>query len=158
MIHLEIIQQPRELQQVQALYQACFQTLLDKYQDFETNPANEKLESIINKFNTKNNTFYFIIYKQETVGMVRVIADNQTARIAPICVLPNFQGKGIAYQAMLATEQHYSEITKWQLETIQQEPHLVKLYQKLGYQLTGKIEKINPAMSLVYFEKIINNR
>lgn len=54
---------------------------------------------------------------------------------------------------MLETEAIYPEIKKWQLETIQQEPHLVRLYQKLGYQLTGYVEKINDAMSLVYFEK-----
>lgn len=82
-----------------------------------------------------------------------MITEAQTARIAPICVLPNFQGKGIAYKAMLETEAIYPEIKKWQLETIQQEPHLVRLYQKLGYQLTGYVEKINDAMSLVYFEK-----
>ncbi|MBS7576479.1 MULTISPECIES: GNAT family N-acetyltransferase [unclassified Enterococcus] len=153
MLHLTTIQQTEALSQVQALYQACFQTLLDKYQDFETNPANEKLESIINKFNMEDNKFYFIIYKNETVGMVRVIVGKHAARIAPICILPDFQGKGLAYNAMLETERLYPKITKWQLETIQEEPHLVKLYQKLGYQLTGKIEKMNDSMSLVYFEK-----
>jgi GNAT superfamily N-acetyltransferase len=153
LIHLELIQKAKDLQEVQAIYQACFQPLLDKYQDFNTNPANEKLESILDKFNAAQTKFYFIIYENDVAGVIRVITEAQTARIAPICVLPNFQGKGIAYEAMLETESIYSEISKWQLETIQQEPHLVRLYQKLGYQLTGYVEKINDAMSLVYFEK-----
>ena len=41
----------------------------------------------------------------------------------------------------------------WELETILQEKGNCYLYEKMGYRATGKIEKINENMSLVYYRK-----
>ena len=41
----------------------------------------------------------------------------------------------------------------WSLDTILQENGNLHLYEKLGYHRTGKIEKINDRMDIVYYEK-----
>ena len=42
---------------------------------------------------------------------------------------------------------------KWELDTILQEKKLCYLYEKMGYQKTGKTEKIKDGMDLVYYAK-----
>jgi len=63
---------------------------LKKYQDFETNPANETLTDIAEKFQRINTSFFFIVFKGEIVGVVRVLREKQRGRIAPIAILPKF--------------------------------------------------------------------
>ncbi len=41
----------------------------------------------------------------------------------------------------------------WSLDTILQEKGNLHLYEKLGYHRTGKIEKINEKMGIVFYEK-----
>ena len=42
----------------------------------------------------------------------------------------------------------------WMLDTILQEESNCYLYEKLGYKRTGRIEKINERMDIVYYEKL----
>lgn len=128
-----------------------FQPILDVYQDYETNPANEKVETIKRKMN--NGTYYKIFVEQELVGAVRVVVRNESHWISPIFILPEYQGKGIAQQAMLKIEELYAEAKTWELETILQEKGHCYLYEKLGYKLTGHEVPINERMTLVHYIK-----
>lgn len=51
----------------------AFQKLLDKYQDLETNPANETKEKIKTKLLQKQTFFYYIYEGNDIVGAIRVI-------------------------------------------------------------------------------------
>ena len=42
---------------------------------------------------------------------------------------------------------------QWALDTILQESGLCRFYEKLGYKDTGKREKINDKLTLVFYEK-----
>ena len=66
--------------------------------------------------------------------------------------MPEFRNKGYAQQAILAAEQLYGS-DNWKLDTILQEEGNIHLYEKLGYRRTGKIDKINDAMDIIFFEK-----
>jgi hypothetical protein len=50
-------------------------------------------------------------------------------------------------------EEKYKPKNGWILDTILQEEGNCHLYEKLGYKKTGKIEKINERMDIVYYEK-----
>lgn len=145
-----------ELKEIQTIYQKSFKNLLNKYHDDELNPAKETLASIEKKFNTNNNLYYFIIKQNKTIGVVRIIFEKNEGRIAPVCILPEFQGGGLGLKTMAIIEKEHPSIVKWSLETIKQEEKLVNLYQKCGYQLTGKEEHISDNMDLIYFSKMIN--
>lgn len=41
----------------------------------------------------------------------------------------------------------------WCLDTILQEKGCIRLYEKLGYHPTGRVEKINDRMDIVFYEK-----
>lgn len=44
-----------------------FQKLLDKYQDFETNPASESVDKVRGRLKQKNTYYYFICLGNEKV-------------------------------------------------------------------------------------------
>lgn len=132
-----------------------FIELLQKYNDFESSPAAEDLERIQQRFRQSYTDYYLIFAEDQIVGMLRVCNFGINCRLSPICILPEFQGRGYAQSAILLAEELYPEALFWQLDTIMQEEKLCYLYEKLGYCKTGKIEHVKEGMDLVYYEKEI---
>lgn len=140
--------------EIQKMQMAAFSKLLEKYQDFETNPGAESLETIEYKYNQQCTTYYFIILDDVKIGVVRVVtADGITCRISPLFIMPEFQNNGYAQLAVNELERLYSKARCWQVDTIKQEDKLCHLYEKLGYKPTGKEEQIKDGMTIVYYEK-----
>ena len=141
----------RELWQMQV---DAFKGLLAKYHDHDMSPAAESYERILQKFDFKGTTYYFIVADGKRVGGIRIIdkKDGSRKRISPIWIMPEFRNRGFAQQAILEAERIYGE-DNWSLDTILQEKGNLHLYEKLGYRQTGKIEKISDIMDIVYYEK-----
>lgn len=98
--------------------------------------------------------YYFILAGGHPIGAARVqrLPEN-VCRVSPILILPAFQGKGYAQEAMLALEEMYPQAETWRLDTIGEEEKLCHLYEKLGYRRTGREEILQPGMTIVYYEK-----
>ncbi|MCM3342685.1 GNAT family N-acetyltransferase [Paenibacillus sp. MER TA 81-3] len=132
----------------------AFMPLLDKYQDYETSPANESVERIIDRLNQSFTDYYIIKISNVSVGAIRIVKkENKTYRISPIFILPEHQGKGIAQKVFSIIENMYNDARNWELETILQEQSNCYLYEKLGYQKTGEIKQINDKMTIVFYDK-----
>ena len=135
-----------------------FMPLLQKYQDYDTNPANEPLERIITRLNQSFTDYYLIKYFDDTVGGIRIVKlGNKSYRVSPIFILPEHQGKGIAQKVFERIEQLYPDADLWELDTIMQEERLCYLYEKLGYEKTGETKKINNNITIVFYEKSLSN-
>ena len=132
----------------------AFQVLLDKYQDFDTSPASEPVDKVLARFEQPWTTYFFIMANGEKAGVIRVVdkKDGSRKRISPIWIMPEFRNRGYAQQAILAAEKIYGS-GHWCLDTILQEKGNLHLYEKLGYHRTGRVDKINDKMDIVYFEK-----
>lgn len=144
-----------DCEEIQKIQQKSFAQLLDKYQDFDTNPATEKLETIQYKFDQDTTTYYFIMLDDVKIGVIRVVCiDENTMRISPMMILPEYQNKGYAQVVLNQIEELYSNASVWKLDTIKQEEKLCYLYEKLGYRKTGKEEDIKQGMTIVYYQKI----
>lgn len=130
-----------------------FRALLDKYQDYDTNPASEPLEKMVHRLRQKETFYYFIVADEAKVGAIRVI-DKQAGKkkISPLFILPEHQNRGIAQKAMKLCEDIHGR-DNWELDTILQEEGNCYLYEKMGYHRTGKREMINDKMTLVFYEK-----
>ncbi|NDD58917.1 MAG: GNAT family N-acetyltransferase [Chlamydiae bacterium] len=74
--------------------------------------------------------------------------------MGPIFVDPDFQNQKIAQKVMILIENLFPHIKKFELATLSQETGNIHLYQKLGYKLTNRKEKVNDLLDLVFFEKI----
>lgn len=131
----------------------AFKELLEKYQDFDTNPGNEPIEGVRKRLEQDYTYYYFICAEGQKVGAVRIVdrADKRK-RISPIFVLPEYWGRGISQRAIqLCEELHGND--DWELETILQEPKNCHLYEKMGYRRTGRTEAINDKLTLVHYIK-----
>lgn len=144
-----------DAEELHAMQVEAFKELLEKYQDFDTSPANESVEKVEARLRQDFTYYYFICIGQQKAGAIRVIDKKENGinkRISPIFILPEFQGKGIAQKAIrLCEETHGNE--NWELDTILQEPKNCHLYEKMGYHQTGKTEVINERLTLTFYEK-----
>ena len=143
-----------DYEKIWSLQIEAFADLLAKYQDYETSPGNEPKEYIQAKLLDEFTFFYFIYHEDEIAGAVRVVdrKDGDRKRIAPIFIMKKFRNRGLAQKTFEEIERIHG-INHWKLDTILQEEGNCYLYEKLGYKRTGKIEKINERMDIVYYEK-----
>ncbi len=132
-----------------------FKNLLDKYQDFEINPASETILNIEMRLKQNFTFFYFIFIDNKKVGAIRVVdykEKNKNKRISPLFILPEYRNKGIAQSVIKICEEIHGN-TNWELSTILEEKGNCYLYEKLGYHPTGKTQVINDRLTLIFYHK-----
>jgi inorganic pyrophosphatase len=136
------------------MQQVAFAQLLERYQDHDTNPANESVERILWKIQNPGSYYYLIKVGQNIVGGIRVVDEGNGTRkrISPLYILPEYRGKGYAQLAMLEAERIHGE-NHWELGTILQEKGNCYLYEKMGYHQTSGRMVINEKMTIVDYEK-----
>lgn len=146
-----------DLQDAQSLHELqvrAFMPLLEKYQDYETSPANESAERMVERLNQSFSDYYIIKYSGVAVGGIRIVAkEDRHYRVSAIYILTEYQGKGIAQQVFAQIEGIYADAEVWELDTIVQEERNCYLYEKLGYRKTGETKVINDKMTLCFMEK-----
>ena len=132
----------------------CFEPLLKKYGDVKTNPAAEPPERMEKRLRQAETDYYFICLDHQKIGAIRVVRlPENTCRISPMFLLPEFQGNGLAQKALWEIEKLYPQAVRWTLDTIKEEAKLCHLYEKMGYQVTGQEESIQENMTIVFYEK-----
>lgn len=132
----------------------AFADLLDKYQDYDTNPANESIERIKAKLSQSYTYFYYIVDEDKTVGAIRIVdlKDGSRKRISPLFIMKEFRNRGYAQAAIMEAEKIHGK-DNWRLATILQETGNCYLYEKMGYHQSGNLTNINEKMTIVGYEK-----
>ena len=132
----------------------AFRGLLEKYQDYDLSPAAEGVDKVIARFEQPWTKYFFIEAEGTDVGVIRVVdkKDGSRKRISPLWIMEEYRGKGYAQDAIRAVEALYGN-HHWELDTILQEEGNLHLYEKMGYHRTGRTDKINERMDIVYYEK-----
>lgn len=144
-----------DINKILQMQKEAFAELLEKYQDYNTSPANESYNNILFRFNQPETTYYFIEAEGTDVGVIRIVdfKDSKSKkRISPIFIMTEYRCRKYAQQAILQAERIHGK-SSWQLDTILQEQGNCYLYEKLGYKRTGKTEVINDKMTIVFYEK-----
>jgi GNAT superfamily N-acetyltransferase len=132
----------------------AFMPLLEKYKDYQTSPANETIDRVIERINNPNGGFYKILADNILVGAICVFWKEKTQFwISPMFILPEYQGQGIGQKAILLVEEMFPQVISWELATILEEKRNCYLYEKMGYTQTGLRKKINDNTTLVYYYK-----
>ena len=133
----------------------AFSELYEKYQDMDTSPATEPVEKVMTRLQQPFTYYYLIEWKENIVGAIRVVdkkEEGKAKRISPIFIMEKYRNQGIAQEAIEEAERiHGSE--NWELDTILEEAGNCYLYEKVGYQKTGEMEKINDRLTLVFYKK-----
>ena len=143
-----------DMQTIWEMQVEAFSELLNKYQDYDMSPAAESLEKVMARYEQPWTTYFFISNGDENIGAIRIVdkKDGSRKRISPIWIMPKHRNKGFAQAAIIAVEEMYGS-NHWCLDTILQESGNLHLYEKMGYHRTGKIEKVNDRMDIVFYEK-----
>lgn len=153
-MHVELVRATvADAQELWLMQKEGFAALLEKYQDFESNPAAESIDKTILRLQQPYRDFYFIVADGRNVGAIGVrTAPDGWKKLGPLWVLPAYQGRRIAQEAIrLVEELHGAD--KWALDTILQEKGNCHLYEKLGYRQTGATHVVNERMTLVDYVK-----
>ncbi len=67
----------------------AFKILLDKYKDYDHNPAAESVEKVIERMRQPLSDYYYIRYGAHSIGAIRALNVNDNDfRISPIFILP----------------------------------------------------------------------
>lgn len=146
-----------DCQEIYDLQVISFKSLLDKYQDMDSNPGAEKVEYIMEQFQKPFIDFYLICLDEKHIGAMMIAHFEKTGIMNRICILPEYQEKGYAQEAMRIAESFYPDVEKWKLETILQEKKLCHLYEKMGYQRTDENLHIKEGMDIISYEKSVLN-
>lgn len=130
----------------------AFLPSLERYQDGDMDPANEKLENIQRAI--ENEYFYVILADGEFAGalMIEKDPDRQHLKLHTIYVLPEFQNRGIAGCAIDIAQRLHDDAADWRLNTPADLANNRHLYEKKGYIKRSEI-KINDLLTLVYYSK-----
>ena len=137
------------------IQRTAYKPLYEKYHDDNSNPYMESKETVLHKYTRAGTLGYIFFIDATAVGAVRINIDDvsKSGRVSALCVLPQYQGRGIAQAALLEIEKLHPDVERWFLDTILEEPGNCHLYEKIGYKKTGKTEVINEKMTLVFYEK-----
>lgn len=101
-----------DAKEIHAMQIIAFKELLEKYQDFDTNPASESVQKVETRLMQDFTYYYFICVGSRKAGVVRVVDRKEIGRnkrISPIFILPEFQGRGVAQRAIRLCEELHGE-------------------------------------------------
>ncbi|WP_312504727.1 GNAT family N-acetyltransferase, partial [Bacillus luti] len=86
-----------------------FNPLLNKYKDYETNPANESIEKTILRINNPCSNFYKMMIDSNLVGAICIFPKEISYKfwISPMFIHPIYQGKGIAQKVLILIEEMF---------------------------------------------------
>ena len=143
-----------DAEQILQMQKASFAPLLERYQDYDLNPANETADRVRARLMQPETYYYYITVNGKAVGAIRIVdaKDGSRKRISPLFVLPQHQNRGYAQAAIREAERlHGTE--NWELSTIMQEQGNCHLYEKMGYHRTGAPQIVSERMTLVQYEK-----
>lgn len=136
-----------------AMQRESFRALLEKYQDYDFNPGAEKLERTIHRFQEPITDYWWIYLNGTRIGAVRICNFGNLCKLKQIFILPEYQNRGYAQQAIRLVEKKYLDARRWECDTILQEDKLCHLYEKMGYRKTGKTRNLKWGMDLVFYTK-----
>lgn len=131
----------------------AFKPLLDKYQDYDYSPATETLERTVYRISLPIADHWLILLDGAPIGAIGIGRYESCCKLKRLFILPKFQNRGYAQQAVRLAEAQYPTDIRWMLDTILQEEKLCHLYEKLGYRRTDQIKPIKEGMDLIFFEK-----
>ncbi|WP_426454983.1 GNAT family N-acetyltransferase [Paenibacillus sp. S-38] len=132
----------------------AFLPLLEKYQDYETSPANMTVEQVRARIRQPQSRYYLILSDGQPAGAIRVVRrEEEKYWISPIFILPEYQGRGLAQRTIERVWELHSEAPCWHLATLLEEERNCYLYEKMGFVRTGEQKRLNERATLVFYRK-----
>lgn len=157
-----ILATEKDAELIHQLKNEAFMPLYNKYHDDETSPVTEDIGRDIWRIKREGSDYYIIQLNSEKIGGVRIANcvgnydyEEGVFYISPLFIIPKFQNRGLGFAVIQKVFEMYSHATKWRLDTILQEKANCHLYEKCGFLRVGDEKIINEFMTLIDYEKIV---
>ena len=99
-------------EELYCLQTASFRPLLEKYQDYDSNPGAETKDRTLQRLKDPFSDYYFISLDGKHIGAIRICHFETLCKLKQLFILPEFQGHGYAQQAIELVEALYPEIPR----------------------------------------------
>ena len=132
-----------------------FKDTLDKYRDYDTSPATERLKKFSIHFLNPIIDSYWVLWGGKIAGAMEIGSRNDHMLVNRFYILPEYRNQGVGQRALIIAERKYPESTEWRLDTILEEKNNIHLYEKLGYVEYGERKIINERMTIINYKKEI---
>lgn len=141
-----------EAEELIIMQKEVFMPLYKKYQDHETSPVNQTIESFVRRFHIGD--YYKILYDDNLAGSVFVYErEPGIMKFQIINICKEYENKGIAQEVMKRLDLIYPQAENWELETILSEKRNCYIYEKMGYVQFGELQHINDKLTIVSYKK-----
>lgn len=138
------------------LQRRAFLPLLVKYQDGNFNPANITENEMKRRIENPQGIYFKVIMGGLNVGGIYAYEFNSGKNdmyLSTLYISPNMQGHGLAQESIKYLEEVCREVKTWWLEVPEGESKNRHIYEKFGYQNTGKKIIINDKLTLLIYKK-----
>jgi ribosomal protein S18 acetylase RimI-like enzyme len=142
--------QEKDAAEILRLQYAAYQSEAILYNNYTVQPLTQTLEQKVEEF--QGAVILKAVLKDRIIGSVRAYANNGTAYIGKLIVLPGYQNRGIGKQLLQAIENEFQD-KRFELYTGGKSEKNLALYEKCGYT-RFKTEEIAPGLTLVSLEKL----
>ena len=115
----------------------AFLSEAELYQNFNIQPLIQTLEEMLEE--CKDKVVLKAVADGKIVGSIRANAHEEGCWVNKLIVLPEYQKRGIGEKLLREIEKHFPEAKKFTLGTGANSDSNIRLYQKVGYQIVGKI-------------------
>lgn len=111
----------------------------------------QTVEEVIEEMNYK--TIFKLVIDNIILGSIRAYINENKCYISTLCVLPNYQNKGIGSKLLKQIETYFKCVESYELFTGSKNIGNLYLYQKSGYEIYNTV-KINNIYDLIYLKKL----
>ncbi|MDR1336496.1 MAG: GNAT family N-acetyltransferase [Tannerella sp.] len=147
-----IVTDKKDLPPILELQKKAFHEVAVRHNDLKIQPVTQTLEQIEEEFDS-GTAFFKFLFEGEIAGSVRAkMIDEATCFIGKLIVHPDLQNRGIGTKLMHEVEEYFKDkCSKFTLFTGEKNEHVLRLYSKSGYRITGS--QNSGAYSLIHMEK-----
>jgi ribosomal protein S18 acetylase RimI-like enzyme len=139
-----------DAEEILGLQQLAYQSEAAIYNDWSIPPLTESLEEIRGEFS--KSIFLKLTASGRIIGSVRIVVRGDCCEIGRLIVHPDFQGRGIGTDLMLAVEKEFPDAKRFELFTGSKSERNIYLYEKLGYKIFAR-RPLSELVELVFMEK-----
>ena len=133
-----------------ALQKLAYRSEAELYKDWSIPPLTQTIESLLGEFTSM--TVLKATLNDRLVGSVRARRNNDTCAIGRLIVHPEHQGQGIGTKILRRIEEHFHDVSKYQLFTGTKSEANIRLYQRHGYTI-ARTQQLTPTITVVILEK-----
>lgn len=138
----------KDIDKIIEIRNKCFYDDFIKYGEFPG--YNCSVKGVTEAVNERH--VFMIMSDDNAIGNISVGTDNiGNYHLNCLCVIPEYENKGVGQQAMNFIENLFSDAKHWSLQTPADKSRNHYFYKKFGYQITK--EYMHNRVKLVLFEK-----